>query len=80
MGERIGLAPGQQHGLHGSAVQCTDIQIQGGADACDVRDFLGGIRHDRRPSGSQEDIGDIIDGDVIGDAVDQRRLLLDIFE
>jgi hypothetical protein len=32
------------------------------------------------PPAAKQDIGDIIDGYVIGDAMDQRRLLLDIFE
>ena len=45
-----------------------------------LRRFVGGWRHDRQRARQQGDVGDIVNSNVIGDVIDQRVTLPELFE
>ena len=74
----VGSVSRQQHGGDGAAVQRADVEVQPGTQRGDVLDLGGIIRHDGgRPAG-EDDVGTVVDGDVVGDVMDKRAFGPDV--
>ena len=72
-----GLFPGPEHGLDAPLVQGADVDVQPAADGGDVLHVLRLVGHDGAAAAGQQDVGHVVDGDVIGDVVDQRHRAAD---
>ena len=67
----VGGMARQKHGGDGAAVQSADVQVQPGTQRGDVL-YLGGIvRHDGGRAAGQHHVGAVVDGDIVGDVMDE---------
>ena len=57
----------------------TSVFIQGAADGSDIHHILRLVGHDWAAAASQEYIGHIVDGDIVGDVMYQRYVFSYIF-
>ena len=74
------LLPGEEHRRDGVFVERADVDVQPAADARDVLDIVGIVGHDRRAAGRQQNVCHVVDGDVIGDVVHERRFRAHVLE
>ena len=70
--QRGGLFARPVHRLDAPLVEGADVQIQAAAEGRDVLHVLRLVGHDGTAAAGQEDVGHIVDGDVIGDVMHQR--------
>ena len=78
--EGVCLPAGEEHGGDGVFVERADVDVQAAADARDVLDIVGIVGHDRRAAGRQQDVCDVVDGDVVCDVVHERRFRAHVFQ
>ena len=67
------LLPGPEHPLDAPLVQGADVDVQTAADGGDVLHVLRLVGHNGTAAAGQQNVGHIVDGDIIGDVVDQRH-------
>ena len=63
------------HGLYRLAVEVAYVDVEATADGGDVLDVLGLVGHDGTPAAGEHRICDVVDGDVVGDVMHERRCL-----
>ena len=80
MAQLVRLFAGAEHSLDAALVQRADVDVQAAADGTDVLDILRLIGHDGAAAAGQQNVGHIIDGDIVCDIVDQRHAFTHIFD
>ncbi len=64
--------PRREHGGMVLRVERADVDVQATADGGDLLHFVQIVRHDGGAAAGQQNVGHVVDGDIIGDVVDQR--------
>lgn len=72
MSQFIGFLSRSNHSRNRPLIQRSDVDIQSAADGGDVFHFLQVICHDGRSTTAQQHVGAVVDGDIVGDVVNQR--------
>ena len=68
------------HARDGPRVECADVEAEPRTEGGDLLHLLRIVRHDgTRPDGEQ-DVRHVIDGDIVGNAVDERGCRADLVE
>ena len=80
MVQLVRLFAGAEHPLNAALVQRADVDVQAAADGGDVLDILRLIGHDGAAAAGQQNVGHIIDSDIVCDIVDQRHAFTHIFD
>ena len=70
----------REHARDGARIQRSDVEAEPCAKRGDLLHLLGIVRHDGTCTDGEQDIRDIVDGDVVGDAVDERGCRANLFE
>ena len=80
MAEGIRLCARAEHALDAALVQRADVDVQAAADRRDVLDVLRLIGHDRAAAAGQQNVGHVVDRDIVRDIVHQRHSVAHIFK
>jgi hydroxyethylthiazole kinase len=80
MAEGICLCARAEHALDAALVQRADVDVQAAADRRDVLDVLRLIGHDRAAAAGKQNVGHVVDRDIVRDIVHQRHSVAHIFK
>ena len=68
------------HGGNGPGVQRADVEHEAAADLRDGGGVVLVVRHDGGATAGEQRVGAVVDGDVVGDAVHERRRCADVLK
>ena len=80
MTERTRVFSGGQHTRNRARVQCADVDAEPRAECRDLLGLGGIIRHDGARADREQDVRDVVDRDIVGDAVYERGRPADLID
>ena len=72
MAKRTCVFSGKEHARDRTRVQCADVDAEPRAECRDLLGLGGIIRHDGARADREQDVRDVVDRDIVGDAVYER--------
>ena len=80
MTERPCALSGKEHARNRTRVQCSDVDAEPRAERRDLLDLGGIICHDGARADREQDVRDVVDRDIVGDAVYERGRPADLID
>ena len=80
MTELLGASTGKRHSADGLGVERADVDVERTANGGDVLHVVGFVAHDGRAAARDDNVGHIVDGHIVRDAVNQGYRLTNCFE
>ena len=80
MSESAGTFARRNHARDGTRVECADVEAESRAEGGDLLHLLRIVRHDGTRTNGEQDVCNVVDGDIVGDAVDERGCRADLVE
>ena len=70
----------REHARDGTRIECADVEAEPCAECGDLLHLLRIVRHDGACPDGKQDVRNVVDGDVVGDAMDERGCRADLVE